>query len=205
MTSRPMIQAAVTMNQLQQKMDLIGNNLANSQTTGYKNRQSEFSSLLFQQINNMTAPENATGRVTPDGIRVGSGAKLGSIAADFSAGSIQQTDRTLDTALLKDNYFYQVQVMQNGQAETQFTRDGAFYLQPRAAGDAVMLTTSEGYPVLGKNGAITIAAGFDSIVIRENGDVAVRRNGRYEIAGTLAIKEVVRPRSLEAVGKIVSA
>ncbi|MYL59297.1 flagellar hook-basal body protein, partial [Virgibacillus halodenitrificans] len=71
--SRTMIQAAVTMNQLQSKLDLIGNNMANSETTGYKNRNADFSSLLFQQIDNLKDGANAVGRLTPDGVRIGSG------------------------------------------------------------------------------------------------------------------------------------
>lgn len=200
MTSRTMIQAAVSMNQLQQKMDTIGNNLANSQTTGYKNRQTEFSSLLFQQINNMTDPEDTADRMTPDGIRVGSGAKLGSINTDFTIGSIQQTDRELDTALLDDQLFYQVQVAANGRTETQYTRDGAFYLQPSGTGNTVTLTNGDGYPILGDNGPITIPDDFDAIHISSNGNIFVERNGQRQLAGKIAVVTSVRPRSLESVG-----
>ncbi len=59
--SRIMNQAAVTMNQIQNKLDIIGNNISNNGTTGYKSRQVEFSSLLNQQINNLNSPENAEG------------------------------------------------------------------------------------------------------------------------------------------------
>src|SRR5690625_5371031 len=107
--SRSMIQAAVTMNQLQQKLDVIGNNLANSQTTGYKSRQAEFSSLLTQEINNMTRPVEAEERLTPDGIRVGSRARLGSIMNDFSVGSISEPGRALDVALQDKNHFFNIQ------------------------------------------------------------------------------------------------
>src|SRR5690625_991914 len=127
--SRAMIQAAVTMNQLQQKLDVIGNNLANSQTTGYKSRQSEFSSLLFQQINNLNHPQNSTLRLTPDGLRVGNGAKLGSVNVNNENGTIQQTDRDLDVALLQKNHYFQVEVTENNETETRYTRDGSFYLQ----------------------------------------------------------------------------
>src|SRR5699024_5713549 len=116
--SRPMIQSAVTMNQLQQKLDLIGHNLANSETTGYKGKNAEFSSLLFQQINNLRDPANAEGRLTPDGIRVGSGARLGAINTDFSAGPLQTTDRALDVALLEDNHLFQIQISEDGTEET---------------------------------------------------------------------------------------
>jgi flagellar basal-body rod protein FlgG len=199
--SRTMIQAAVTMNQLQSKLDLIGNNMANSQTTGYKSRQAEFSSLLFQQIDNMTDPAGAEGRLTPDGIRVGSGAKLGSINLDFTTGSINETGRELDVALLQDNHFYQVQVTENGTPETRYTRDGSFYLNPVNNNQAVMLTDSEGNPVLGENGSIVIPEGFDSISIDESGQITVRRGNQVENAGSIDVVEIVRPRLLEAAGE----
>src|SRR5690625_1518720 len=110
MSIRALGQAAVTMNQLQQQIDMIGHNLANSQTTGYKSRQAEFSSLLFQQINNLSDPENARGRRTPDGIRLGTGARLGAINSDLSLGAIKTTDRDLDVVLLNKNHYFQIQV-----------------------------------------------------------------------------------------------
>lgn len=198
--SRSMIQAAVTMNQLQNKLDVIGNNMANSQTTGYKTRQADFASLLFQQIDNMTAPANAEGRLTPDGVRVGSGARLGSVNIDLRQGSIQETDRALDTALLEKNHLFQIQVTENGVTETRYTRDGSFYLSPVNDNQAVMLTTKDGHPVLGQNGPIVIADGFDDITVQPNGQISVQRGDVNEIAGNLAITEAVRPRLLEATG-----
>jgi len=199
--SRMMIQAAVTMNQLQNKLDLIGNNLANSQTTGYKSRQTEFSSLLFQQINNLTDQANLVGRETPDGLRVGSGARLGSINTDLSLGSFTETGRALDVALLDEHTLFQIQISEDGTTETQYTRDGSFYLNPIANSQNLMLTTKDGYPVLGENGPIVIADGFDSIDIQSNGQVIVQRGNLTEIAGHLAVVEAVRPRLLEAVGQ----
>lgn len=104
--SRTMIQAAVSMNQLQNKLDLIGNNLANSQTTGYKGRQAGFSSLLFQQMNNMTDSKNAEGRSTSDGVRIGSGVRLGATNKNMALGSIMETERGLDAALVRENDFF---------------------------------------------------------------------------------------------------
>ncbi|GGH70952.1 flagellar hook-basal body complex protein FlhP [Compostibacillus humi] len=198
--SRSMIQAAVTMGQLQQKLDTIGHNLANSQTTGYKSRQAEFSSLLFQQIENLNHPANGTGRLTPDGIRIGSGARLGAINSNMNAGNIVTTDRMLDTALLRENYFYQIQVTENNVTEIRYTRDGAFYLSPINDNGDLMLVTKDGHPVLGANGPIVIEPGFDSIQIQNNGQIIVSRNGQTETAGSLAVVEVTRPRILEAAG-----
>jgi flagellar basal-body rod protein FlgG len=197
--SRSMIQASVTMNQLQQKMDLIGNNLANSQTTGYKARQADFASLLFQQINNMDDPANAEGRLTPDGVRVGSGAKLGSINIDLSQGALQETGRALDVALLQPNHLFQVSVTENNVTETRYTRDGSFYLSP-LENNQVMLTTKDGDPVLGANGQIIFEDGFTDLQVADNGQITVRRGNGTEVVGQLEVVEAVRPRFLEATG-----
>ncbi|WP_188456646.1 flagellar hook-basal body protein [Virgibacillus oceani] len=199
--SRTMIQAAVTMNQLQNKLDVIGHNMANSQTPGYKNRQADFASLLFQQIDNMTNPANAEGRLTPDGVRIGSGARLGSVNIDLTPGAIKETDRALDAALLEKNHLFQVQVTENGVTETRYTRDGSFYLSPINNNQAVMLTTKDGDPVLGENGPIMFADGFDDITIQPNGQIVVRRGELSETVGHLDIVEAVRPRLLEATGQ----
>lgn len=196
--SRTMIQASVTMNQLQKKLDTIGQNIANSNTTGYKARQSEFSSLLFQQMDNFNSPADNANRNTPAGIRIGAGARIGAMNSNLQQGSIITTDRALDTALLSENLFYQVQVTENNQTETHYTRDGALYLNPVGNGQNVMLTTKNGHPVLGANGPITFANNFESITIRENGQVAVDYGTGSQVVGTLAIVETERPRTLEA-------
>lgn len=198
--SRTMIQAAVTMNQLQNKLDLIGHNMANSQTTGYKGRTSEFSSLLFQNMNNLNTAANAENRLSPAGIRVGAGARLGAINNNLSIGSFNTTNRELDLALRNESHFFQIQTEENGVFETRYTRDGSFYLNPTSDNQAVMLTTNEGNPVLGPNGPITIPNGFTGISINDSGQIIVERNNQMEVAGTIAITQAVRPRLLEATG-----
>lgn len=197
--SRIMIQAAVTMNQLQNKLDLIGHNMANSQTPGYKTRNTEFSSLLSQNINNLNSPTNAENRLSPDGIRVGTGARLGAINSNFTSGPLQTTDRMLDVALRDENHYFQIQTEENGVPETRFSRDGSFYLNT-INNQAVMLTTGDGNPVLGQNGPIIIPNGFDSIQIRDNGQIVVGRGNQTEIAGEIAVVNVDRPRLLESTG-----
>lgn len=193
-------QAATTLNQLQHQIDTIGHNLANSQTPGYKNKQTEFSSLLFQQINHLTAPNDTAGRLTPEGIRVGSGARLGGSHADFSLGAVKETDRSLDTALLNENYLYQIQVIENGNQEIRYTRDGSFYLQRVNNNEEVILVTSDGHPVLGENGIIQFAAHFDALEILADGQILAKRGTDTETVGNLAIVEAIRPTLLEATG-----
>ncbi|HLS20041.1 MAG TPA: flagellar hook-basal body protein [Bacillota bacterium] len=198
--SRMMLQAAVTMQQLQHKLDIVGHNIANSQTTGYKARQADFQSLLFQQINNLTDPRNGEGRLTPDGIRVGSGAKLGAINQRFTAGAMIDTERALDVALLNDYYFFQVEVTDGETTETRLTRDGSFYLSP-INDTELLLTDADGHPVIGANGRITIPKSADHIQINPNGQVVVKEGQLTNVIGTLNIVEAIRPRVLEAVGQ----
>lgn len=192
-------QAAVTMNQLQKQMDTIGHNLSNSQTAGYKSRQAEFSSLLFQQINNLTDPENARGRTTPDGIRVGTGARLGAINNQLALGAMQTTGRDLDAMLLNEYDFFQVLVQENGVDEVRYTRDGSFYLSA-VGDDEVLLVTGDGRPVSGVDGPIQFNGNFDNIHINDNGAIVVQRGTETEVVGTLDVVRIERSRILEAAG-----
>ncbi|QGH36325.1 flagellar hook-basal body complex protein [Gracilibacillus salitolerans] len=198
--TRMTFQAAVTMGQLQKRLDNIGNNIANVNTAGYKNRDATFSSLLSQQINTEPDPTNPEGRLTPDGLRVGTGAKLGHTNFNFSQGSLQETDRNLDVALLEDNHLFQVAVNENGEEEVRYTRAGNFYLTP-LEDEQVMLVNSDGHPVLGAGGApIVLDDDMEDLKIERNGTINVTRNGVQAVEGQLEIVEAVRPRLLEAAG-----
>ena len=195
--------ATTTMNQLQQKLDTIGHNLANSNTAGYKERQAEFSDILSQQIDNLTPANQAGPRLTPDGIRQGIGSRLGAINNKLDMGSIQKSERELDNVLLQENHLFQVQAEHNGEEEVQYTRDGIFYLHPTGTGDNVMLVTKEGQPILGQNGPIEFSAQqVTKIQMDDDGSVLVQRNNQpeWETVGILALTEALLPRSLEAVG-----
>ncbi|HZW67723.1 MAG TPA: flagellar hook-basal body protein [Pseudogracilibacillus sp.] len=202
MSIRMMGQAQAAMTALQQKLDTVGHNLANSNTHGYKARQVEFQSLLKQHINNLSDPSNRVNRSTPDGIRVGTGARLGSTNSNLSIGALQNTDRALDTVLLNENHFYQIQVNKGGVNETHYTRAGNFYVTPLGNGDLLRLVTSEGHPVQGVNGPIEFNAGFDSININSRGEVLVSYDRNNEVnVGRLDVVEITRPRLLQATGE----
>src|SRR6478752_2233499 len=93
-----MITATNTLSQLQKQLDIISNNLANLDTTGYKSRQASFTDLLVQQFNNQPDAGKEAGRLTPNGIRQGAGAKLNQVQMNMSQGSFKPTERDLDTA-----------------------------------------------------------------------------------------------------------
>lgn len=142
---RSMITAANTLGQLQKQLDLIGNNMANIDTQGYKRTQTGFSELLNQQINNAGLQDDPAGRSTALGVRPGVGAMVTGQTV-YTQGSIKVTDRELDLALTKPGQFLQVEVS----GEVQYTRDGALYLNPAENGQ-LQLVTSEGHAVLDDN------------------------------------------------------
>lgn len=193
------LQAASTMNQLQHRLDTIGNNIANVNTHGFKTKDTQFSSLLKQQFNHDENQVNLP-RHTPDGVRVGTGARLGHTNINLRQGSIQETGRALDVALQNANQFFQVMVNENGVNEVRYTRSGNFYLNEVGNG-MLMLVNSNGHPVVGDNGQIIIQENMDELFINENGELVTMRNGNQQIEGRIAVVESIRPRSMEAAGE----
>lgn len=192
-----MTQATGTMNQLQQQIAMIGHNMSNSNTPGYKERQAEFSNILSQQINNLSTTDDMGPRLTPDGIREGIGARLGAIHSNQQIGSFEETGRALDSALTQPNHFYQVQV----DGDVHYTRDGSFYLQPVGDSDMMQLVTKDGHPVYGNDGPIEFSTtDVQHMNIASNGDIVVERNGVNDVVGTLAIADIALPNALETAG-----
>jgi flagellar hook protein FlgE len=115
--------AAVSGLQAQQTfMDVVGNNIANVNTTGYKAGTVQFEDLLSQTLNGAGAPAtNLAGGTNP--AQVGLGVRLAGIGTDFSQGAAQETGRSTDFAIQGDGFFV---VNQGG--EQAYTRNGSFSL-----------------------------------------------------------------------------
>jgi len=144
-----MATATNTLSQLQNKMDVIGNNLANTSTHGYKANQASFHELLYQQFNNDKA--DTAPRQSPLGIRYGSGAVLGATQMNWKVGFLQMTGRELDFALTEPKQYFNILSPGEGGEQTIYTRQGNFYLSPADNGQ-MMLVTGEGYPVADSDG-----------------------------------------------------
>lgn len=150
-----LITAANTMSQLQKQMDVITNNITNIDKTGYKGKQATFTDLLYQQVNVQPDAQQETGRLTPNGIRQGAGARIGQIQTNTSEGELLPTGRDLDTAFQKEDQYYKVLAPDN---TVQYTRDGAFKMSPVAPNET-MLVTDSGNPVLDENNKPIIITG----------------------------------------------
>ncbi len=125
----------------QTKMDVIGNNIANVNTTAYKSMSITFSELMYQTTASASAPNAVTGTAGINAKQIGLGVVSGAIStAITSAGSAQTTSDPFDLRISGDNFF----VVSDG-STNYFTRDGSFYVD--AAGNLAM--TSNGYNVMG--------------------------------------------------------
>jgi flagellar basal-body rod protein FlgG len=156
---RALYSAAAGMESQQLNLDIISNNLANVNTTGYKKSKAEFQDLLYQNIRPAGA-EQGNGTQLPTGAQVGQGSRLVATSQVFTEGELTQTGEQLDIAIQGDGFF-QVQMPDGTIA---YTRDGA--LKTDSTGRIV---TSDGLPVQG--GWQPIPAGTTSISIAPNGEV----------------------------------
>lgn len=200
--NRTMITASNTLTQLQHQIDLIGNNIANVDTTGYKRNEASFNDLLVQQLNNQPKQAAEIGRLTPLGIREGNGAKLSQAQLVTAQGALKTTNRNLDIALTKENLFFTVNVQDQNGTNTRLTRDGAFHLSPVAGNrNQLQLVTAAGHAVLAENGnPIIINGQVKDLTISNTGRMVVTTaNGRRQNFN-LGIVSVKKPPVLEKLG-----
>lgn len=196
-----MINSAVTMGQIQRKLDTTGNNLANANTTGFKRRDTSFADLLFQQVNNQPVAGQETGRQTPNGIRMGSGGAVMQTALRFEQGALNQSGRELDVALTEPGFFFELAATEDG--ERQFTRDGAFYLSPNPDDEGQnYLVNAEGEYVLSSAGEpIVLPVNYADFNINESGNIIVTLDDGTEVdAGQLQLVNITKPQILTNAG-----
>src|SRR5579883_395827 len=97
---KALLSAVSGIDSTQTYLDTIGNNIANVNTDGYKEQSVDFVDLLSEQVSGASAPPTTAGTgagINP--VAIGSGVRVGSIAADLSEGSLQQTDQPSDVAI----------------------------------------------------------------------------------------------------------
>ncbi|MFD1928697.1 flagellar hook-basal body complex protein [Sporosarcina siberiensis] len=143
----------------QTKLDVIGNNIANVNTHGFKKGRTIFKDLISQSVAGASAPGDNRGGVNPR--QVGLGSQLAAIDTLHSPGSTQFTGQTLDLAITGDGFF---QVMDGN--EVMYTRAGNFYMDQN--GD---LVDGDGRYVVGDDGIINIPLSASSMSIGQDGTV----------------------------------
>lgn len=180
--------AATGMTAQQMMVDVIANNLANINTTGFKRSQIDFQDLLYVKMRE-SGTEVASGVTYPSGLEIGSGVRAASTVKVFTAGELQNTGKPTDIAITGEG-FLQVS-LPNG--DTRYTRDGA--LQTNAEGQ---LVTTSGYTI---EPAISVPTDAISINIGKDGSVNVTNaSGDVSVVGTIQLVRFPNPSGLSSEG-----
>lgn len=169
-------------------LDVIANNLANVNTTGFKRSKIEFQDLLYQ-TNRTPGADQGGGNQLPTGMQVGHGSRAVATSRVFTTGELTKTDERLDVAIHGDGFF-EIQMPDGTRA---YTRDGA--LKTSSEGT---ITTSEGLPLQG--GFQAVPAGTTNITVSPGGEVTYSgANGQTTFRVQLV--RFVNPSGLESVGR----
>ncbi|MCA1944536.1 MAG: flagellar basal-body rod protein FlgG [Desulfovibrio sp.] len=172
----------------QLNIDVISNNLANVNTTGFKKSRAEFEDLLYQD-QKIAGTETEGGRRIPTGIQVGMGVRPTTVHKFFSQGDYQNTENPLDMAIEGDGFFL---VDVNG--EEAYTRAGAFKLDNEGT-----IVTANGYVLQPE---FTVPAETVNVVITQDGKItALDKNGDELASANIPLYTFVNPAGLKATGR----
>lgn len=164
-------------------LDVVGNDIANVSTVGFKSSSVVFQDVLTQTLNGASAPGATTGGTNP--AQIGLGSRLSATVQSFTQGAIQRTGRTTDIAIQGDGFF----VVNNGN-ENLYTRAGSFMLD--ANGN---LTTPDGSMVQGWQadgaGVINTNAGVTPIEIRVGELLPPTQTSNVDLGGNLSAEAAI--------------
>ncbi|HET8655418.1 MAG TPA: flagellar basal-body rod protein FlgG [Longimicrobiaceae bacterium] len=181
--------AATGMMAQQLRTEVISNNLANVNTTGFKRSQAHFEDLLYQTVQGTQTTGGQEAETAP-AIQIGRGVRLAGVQRLHTQGPLEQTGRSLDVAIEGEG-FLQVQ-MPNGQV--RYTRDGSLSIS-----DQGTLVTSDGYTVLP---GIKIPSDAADVQISRTGIVTATSNDNQNIQeiGRIELARFTNPTGLLASG-----
>lgn len=182
--------AATGMLAQQLNVEVISNNIANMNTTGFKRQRAEFQDLLYQNISRVGATSSDTGTILPSGIQIGVGVKAGGVYRITEQGSVVGTENPYDLAI-NGRGFFRVQLPDNSDA---YTRAGSFQISAEG-----LIVTPEGYTV---SPGITVPPDATDVSINEQGQVQVTLAGEVEPqdVGQLELVTFPNDAGLEGIG-----
>ncbi len=174
----------------QTRMTVISNNLANVNTTGFKQDRAVFEDLLYQTIRQPGA-QSSTSTQLPSGLMLGTGVRTVATEKMHTQGNVISTGNALDIAIQGRGFF---QVLKP-EGEIAYTRDGTF--QVDSTGQVVM---SNGYPL---EPSITIPDQAVSITVGTDGTVSVLQSGQTSpsIVGNIELADFINPTGLQPLGE----
>lgn len=194
---RSMYSGISGMKNFQTKLDVIGNNIANVNTYGFKKGRVTFKDMVSQTISGASESNNTRGGMNPK--QVGLGSALSTIDTIHTQGSLQTTGRSLDIGISGDGFF--VVAPGNSTAgidlsQAKLTRAGNFYLDEQG-----FLVNSDGYFVSDVTGVkIKIPADAESFSIGSDGSITVIGGTPVPATPVIALTKVPNPDGLQKVG-----
>lgn len=173
----------------QLRMSVISNNLANVNTTGYKQERAAFQDLMYQNLRQVGAQSSQSTQL-PSGLNLGTGVRTVSTQKVFSQGNITKTGNALDLAIDGRGFFEVIQA----DGTPAYTRDGSFQIDSEGR-----LVTSSGFEV---QPSIVIPQDAQSVTVAQDGTVSVQLAGNAtpNIVGSLELTNFANPTGLQAIG-----
>ncbi|HZB91108.1 MAG TPA: flagellar basal-body rod protein FlgG [Stellaceae bacterium] len=187
---RAMDIAATGMMAQQTNVEVIANNIANQNTTGFKEQRPEFQDLLYQTERRGGANSSDNNTIVPVGVQIGIGVQTAAVYRINIQGNLAQTGNPLDLAIQGNGYF---QVLQPD-GTIAYTRDGSFQLSPTGE-----IVTADGYVV---EPGITIPQNTTAISVNSSGQVQAQVAGQTnpQTVGQLELANFANPAGLNAIG-----
>jgi len=172
-------------------VQVISNNIANLQTTGYKKQTAAFQDLIYEHIRRVGAQASDQGTILPVGIDIGGGVKTVGTPRSMTQGTLSQTGNDLDLAINGEGFFKIL--MPDG--TFQYTRDGTFQMD-----NTGRIVTAQGNPV---QPTITVPNNASGLTVNAQGQVSVTLPGSTTtstIIGQIALTRFINKAGLLPVG-----
>lgn len=170
------------------QLTTVANNLSNASTVGFKRDRAVFEDLLYQ-IQRQPGAQTTEETQLPSGLQLGTGVRVVGTQKQFTSGSLQITNQSLDFAIDGRGF---LQILQPG-GEVSYTRDGQLHLN----GNGEVVNASG----LLLQPAITIPQGVQNLTVGTDGIVsAFTRGGGTQVLGNIQVVDFVNPGGLQAIG-----
>jgi flagellar basal-body rod protein FlgG len=182
--------AATGMSAQQLNVEVIANNIANINTTGFKRSRAEFTDLLYQVERVNGIPNNSGGNSIPEGAQLGLGTKLAAIRSVHLQGHLANTGNKLDLAINGGGWFQ----ITNPLGETLYTRAGAFNTS-----ESGKIVTADGNQV---QPSLTVPPNTIDVHINQSGEVYAHIAGQIDqqLVGQISLASFANSAGLEALG-----
>ncbi|MGO4833515.1 flagellar basal-body rod protein FlgG [Rhizobiaceae sp. 2RAB30] len=182
--------AATGMNAQQTNLEVIANNIANINTTGFKRAKAEFSDLLYQAERLEGVPNRANQNIIPEGAHIGLGVKTSAIRNVHIQGTMTNTGNKYDIAISGNGWFQ----IEGADGQVRYSRAGAF--NTNADGQVV---TVDGFLV---SPAITVPQDMVELIVNKSGQVFVRIDGQTDLqeVGQLSLATFANEAGLKPLG-----